>query len=66
MSLKKPDKTKAPAQVEGEETKEEEPLSSVLMVSIPTGLVIEYCEQQENSGTFGVLCFLLLHDSNEV
>ena len=53
LTFKKPGKL-APArsvQIEGEEAPESvEPLPSLLTVSIPTGLVIEYCQQQEGEG----------------
>ena len=53
MSFKKPGKPAKVVQMEGDaQTELEAPPLPVLVVSIPTGLVIEYCEQQEDSGQF--------------
>ena len=51
MSFKKPVPPPKSVQLDGEDAVLlEEPLPSVMVLSIPNGLVLQYCQQQEDSG----------------
>ena len=51
MSFKKPGPPPKSVQLDDEDAvSHEEPLPSVMVLSIPNGLVLQYCQQQEDSG----------------
>ncbi|XP_063675523.1 sperm-associated antigen 17-like isoform X5 [Bolinopsis microptera] len=55
MSFKKPVPPPKSVQLDGEDAVLlEEPLPSVMVLSIPNGLVLQYCQQQEDSDYFAI------------
>ena len=51
MSFKKPVPPPKSVSLDDEDTEtHEEPLPSVMVLSIPNGLVLQYCEKQEDAG----------------